>query len=247
MKQKPKGILFKGEMIRTLLNTQPDVWPAKPVDESLPWKWQTRRVINPPPCQVALPAGNSDGLVRLRATDDCLSTWSSAATHPPGSILYAKETFFKPDKADPGFAGVVGDYTYRAEYDYREGNVIGGSKWKPSIFMPKSAARLWFRVMNVRVEMVNEISEEDSKAEGVSHLPEDASTVEFDSKKCPQCGGTMLFTSHSMAGASFDTDCGMCDTFKKRYKILWDSINGQGDFDQGKYVWVYELARISKP
>lgn len=214
MKQKPKGILFKGEMIRTLLNTQPDVWPAKPVDESKPWKWQTRRVINPPPCQVALPAGNSDGLVRLRATDDCLSTWSSAATHPPGSILYAKENHI------PKASGVI----YKADFDSVEAAGLSGmyGGWKPSIFMPKVAARLWFRVMNVRVERVNKISEEDALAEGVQYDGEDRSYA------------------HKEAGVKYTPN-------RTAYSQLWDSINGNGDFDKGKYVWVYEIARITKP
>lgn len=239
---KPKGILFKSEMIVALLNTQVDVWPAKPVDESLPWKYQTRRVVDPQP-----PIGavvSSEGLVEKwpkceREFGNFGRCERIKPKHPVGSILYAKETHI------PKASGVI----YKADFDSVEAAGLSGmyGGWKPSIFMPKVAARLWFRVMNVRVERVNAISEEDSKAEGVSHLPEDASTVEFDSKKCPQCGGTMLFTSRSVAGASFDTDCGMCDTFKKRYKILWDSINGNGDFDKGKYVWVYELARITKP
>jgi len=39
---------------------------------------------------------------------------------------------------------------------------------RPSIFMPKWATREWLEVTDVRQERVQEISEEDAKAEGVS-------------------------------------------------------------------------------
>jgi hypothetical protein len=41
-------------------------------------------------------------------------------------------------------------------------------KWRPSIYMPKWACRLWLRVTGVRVEMLQEISEVDAESEGIS-------------------------------------------------------------------------------
>src|SRR5438067_8749878 len=43
------GIMFKSHMVRAIQNTKIDVWPAEPIDANLPFKWQTRRVINPQP------------------------------------------------------------------------------------------------------------------------------------------------------------------------------------------------------
>jgi hypothetical protein len=40
------------------------------------------------------------------------------------------------------------------------------SKWRPSIYMPREAARIFLRVTNVRVERVQEITEEDAVKEG---------------------------------------------------------------------------------
>ena len=71
-----------------------------------------------------------------------------------GDLLWVRETWASP-KMQKGYV------YYRAdENDF-------GLTWKPSIHMPKWATRLWLRITNVRVERVQEISEEDARAEGV--------------------------------------------------------------------------------
>lgn len=70
----------------------------------------------------------------------------------PGDLLYVRETFCR-----------VGDSVwYRAS-----GEDPPGLTWTPSIHMPKAAARIWLRVTEVRVERVQDITEEGAKAEGV--------------------------------------------------------------------------------
>ena len=78
----------------------------------------------------------------------------------PGDILYVRETWNKD----------LSRYMYRANYSdtekfYRNGKEVQ-IKWKPSIHMPKEAARIWLKVTDVRVERLQEISAESALAEG---------------------------------------------------------------------------------
>jgi hypothetical protein len=80
--------------------------------------------------------------------------------YQPGDILYVRETFC-PDYYYDGSP----EYKERIE-SFGEGYKNLDIKWKPSIHMPKEAARIFLKVTDVRVERVQEITEEDAKAEG---------------------------------------------------------------------------------
>ena len=43
-----KPVIFSTDMVKAILNTEPNVWPPEPVDKSKPYKSQTRRVAKIP-------------------------------------------------------------------------------------------------------------------------------------------------------------------------------------------------------
>lgn len=69
---------------------------------------------------------------------------------------------------------------------------IDGLRWKPSIHMPRWASRLTLTVTDVRVQRVQEISEEDARAEGAlrMYMDDDAKFYEIDdgTYRCGFCG-----------------------------------------------------------
>ena len=124
--------------------------------------------------------------------------------------------------------------------------------WKrPAIFMPRAASRLTLEVAGVRVGRLQDISEVDAKAEGCERLDDDEPGYihreEPDWKLCPRCGGTRLYTAFNPAtgGALPGSDCTECDTYVKRYRHLWESINGRESWAANPWVWVVEFRRIT--
>lgn len=54
-------------------------------------------------------------------------------------------------------------YGYKASIANSEDS---DEKWRPSIHMPKEAVRIWLKVIGVRVERLQDITEKQAKAEG---------------------------------------------------------------------------------
>lgn len=137
MKQRP--ILFSTEMVRAVLEGQ---------------KTQTRRIIK------KQPHGAGEWVRQL-------ASWLFPNVNPyiklkcpygqPGDRLWVRETFLIERSQHKDY------YEYKANYsDTFAGDVC----WKPSIFMPREAARILLEVTDVRVEKLQDISEEDAIAEG---------------------------------------------------------------------------------
>jgi hypothetical protein len=152
MKERP--ILFSTPMVLAILEGR---------------KTMTRRVIKVP--QIKLWEGRPNewraglcfhGMVRFNngpsKQPSCCDFTVSCPHGEPGDRLYVRETFCAfPD----------GNVFYRA--DNKEQHPAKG--WKASIHMPRKYSRIKLEITDIRVERLNDISEEDAKAEGVQLLP----------------------------------------------------------------------------
>jgi len=128
-----------------------------------------------------------------------------------GDILWVRETFAKPPITAFGVP-----YIHKAGFD----RTMCG--WKPSIFMPKEAARFFLKVTNVRVERLQDISEEDAIAEGIE--PGEIGFKSYNSKNIFEVDALWSFQN------------------------LWQSINAKKHpWKSNPWVWVYEFKRIEKP
>lgn len=162
MKERP--ILFSAPMVRAILDGR---------------KTQTRRVVKPqPPSGFPFPQdATTGGVTACWWTDrnidaDDLSWWpgydhQEAMKCPfgsPGDLLWVRETWALNPDENPLDAGAI----YRAT-DPGWDDSESGLRWKPSIHMPRWASRITLEITSVRVERLNEITEEDAKAEGIPH------------------------------------------------------------------------------
>ena len=124
-----------------------------------------------------------------------------------GDILYVRETW---KKAPNGY------YYYE---DWQRDDIADVTKWKPSIHMPKEAARIWLKVTNVRVERLQEITIADIRNEGLSSMAIHAGDMEIAVKEWK-----ILWNS----------------TIKKT------DLDSYG-WDASPWVWVIEFERCEKP
>jgi len=99
-------------------------------------------------------------------------------------------------------------------------------KWKPSIFMPRSAARIFLEVTNIRIERLQDINVESCIAEGIEKI--NKKDGQFTWKNYTDLSNLDWFT----VGESF--------------RSLWNSINGESSWDENPWVWVIEFKRIEK-
>lgn len=99
-----------------------------------------------------------------------------------GDILYVRETWQKIKYRRPAIA--IPDDFKEEEYVYLADGEICNSdgsnfKWKPSIHMPKEAARIFLRVTDVRIEHLQDITEEQAIREGIARLFDDLPDAEY--------------------------------------------------------------------
>jgi hypothetical protein len=88
----------------------------------------------------------------------------------PGDILWVKETWLEYDRDHV----INSRYAYKANSDadteeIRKAYIAAGRNyhWRPSIHMPKAAARIWLRVKDVGVERLQDITWQGIQLEGI--------------------------------------------------------------------------------
>ena len=173
-----KPILFNSEMVRAILDER---------------KTCARRVIKPQPqsrlCYTY--AGSHKGCIgkwtypnkgaheffgeEYKLPENIKDEELSKRWNPPyhtDDVLYVRETWapIYPDKESNEVRGYIYKEDSLEEYDnrYPDGeDYQWGGKWRPSIHMPKEAARIWLKVTDVRVERLQEITSEQIGREGV--------------------------------------------------------------------------------
>lgn len=225
-----KSILFNTEMVRAIMDGR---------------KSCTRRMVKPQPDEKhTYPLGfvtdstekKEVGCFGFGINEYGGSIQYAKPQYQPGDILYVRETWerFECRNCEGDERGncpkepkesvldkTCGCYMYRATDE-----ISGDAKWHPSINMPKEAARIWLKVTNVRVERLQDITEDGAEAEGAIdnrgfiHSPEN----EYD----------RIYTA------------------REHFIGIWDRTIKKSDldiygWDVNPWVWVIEFERCEKP
>lgn len=151
--------------------------------------------------------------------------------YQPGDILYVRETVWQKIGYYLDIDGETKPSWYN-EFKYVASDEKPETGWnyswskRPSIHMPKEAARIWLKVTDVRVERLQDVTEDGAKAEGAIdnrgfiHSPEN----EYD----------------------------RIHTARDHFIKIWNSTIKKSDIDRygwdaNPYVWVISFERCEKP
>lgn len=202
-------ILFNTEMVRAILNGR---------------KTMTRRLVKPTQFMGLLPDkcknGTPEKFLKEKKymfkpycdmTDEELIQTAYKEPYQQGDILYVRETWLD----------YAGRFMYKADCDkYRlESLKLAEFTWRPSIHMPKEAARIWLKVKDVRVEKLQEITADGIRNEGLSSMAVYTGDMEIAQEEFK-----LLWNS----------------TIKK------SDLDRYG-WDTNPYVWVIEFERCERP
>lgn len=226
MEQRP--ILFKGDMVNAILRGD---------------KTQTRRVIKgDTDHQWDSLEGYSSQWVNPEKGDHWIlkhSTKNSSENYivkcPSGKVgdqLWVRETCFFDSifdhlKTSEIPKGESVGYIATGMIHTRKGKaILKNGKTRPSIFMPRWASRIQLEITDIRIERLNDISEEDAKAEGVEELEMSGSRNiwRFYLAKPDQCVGVT--------------------NARQSFMSLWESIYDEGSWYENPWVWVVEFKRV---
>jgi len=131
------------------INENPDDWQFEWADFSLkfPWCFTQKLTVN----EISLAERNFNQ-ERIKCPYG-----------QPGDMLWVRESF-QNILREKG----------KHENIFKADPLIWGGKWKPSIHMPKVAARIWLQVEEIRLERLNEIHYQDAIAEGIERFGDDS-------------------------------------------------------------------------
>lgn len=200
-----KPILFNTEMVRAILDGK---------------KRFTRRLVKPQHLRVLESQYHKE---HPEVPDSVLLEKLCRPPYQPSEILYVRETWA---------VEIVYGVPYLI-YKADDKNGLHSSRqnfegWRPSIHMPKEAARIFLRVTNVRVERLQDIIEEQAAQEGAPKAFEystpEGSVITFDETGYFFLGFKALWNS----------------TIKK------DKLPFHG-WNANPWVWVIEFERCEKP
>lgn len=198
-----KPILFNTDMVRAILDGRKTV---------------TRQAVKPQPQGYFEVNDNPLYIYDM--------SFGNGRIYPPyqqDDIMYVKETWHKYKKRIG-----KGKSCYMAEFYGYKASIANSEdsdeKWRPSIHMPKEAARIWLKVTDVSVERLQDITEDEAKAEGANW--KNGKNVGWEEK--------------------------MRRTVVERFAERWDSTIKKKDlplygWDANPWVWKIAFERCEKP
>lgn len=220
-----KPILFSGPMVRAILDGRKTV---------------TRRVLKPQPEKT--PSGTwhvpwqvgGGSIMGPDATDRCIAIEMEQGLRTEvGDRLWVREAWRTLQKFDDLSPRHLADdrskVTYEADPE-RKNTLWAFGRLRASMHMPRWASRLTLEVTGVKVERLQEISEEDALAEGVCQFVEDGDKVGWGNLAADDRAAIVRSTYGSA---------------RQAFRHLWETINGEEAWDTNPWVVAVSFERVT--
>jgi hypothetical protein len=198
--QKERPIIFSGPMVRAILDGR---------------KTQTRRIVKHVPA-LGSPDDWCHKVDRAQFEEEIGNYRRFCPYGTPGDRLWVREAWCPGGnqsvylKADVDLPDDPRVWMHDRQPPY-------GGTWRPSIHMPRWASRITLEITGIRVERLQEISEQDARAEGVQ----------------PRNAG--------------QDEAGPIKTYRTGFVHVWQEINGKrANWTSNPWVWVVEFRRTEE-
>lgn len=217
-----KPILFSTDMVRAIIQNRKTMTRRKLKEKSTALQWLT------------------DGF-----TPEYICSEGNEAIRPynVGDILWVREKFFGYNEEDENEYVYFADAKDARPWDLSDAYCINEwglankecwPKWKPSLFMPKAACRIFLEITDVRVERLQNITEMDAASEGIEYLGRGWKSYE-------------TIPSGKYKGQPHPHSELANSTAVRSFMELWESLNGEHSWSENPWVWVISFKRIDKP
>lgn len=243
---KETGMIFTGESVRAIQEGR---------------KTQTRRLYRPRvPAPYEIIDEFDEGLQWPYRMDEAGDYHRVDTYGVPGDRIWVREKFQFAHESDsamyddePAWAMYAAD----SEMIRRDGVVKGHlfqGPWKSPIHMPRWASRITLEITDVRVQRLQEISEADAWAEGVSEFGRGSGSLEAIGVGILAANPRLtrrgflagLVATGLWWGAGQVAKDPMPKSFRGAYAALWDSINGKrAPWDSNPFVWAITFKQVT--
>ena len=238
MKERP--ILFKPEMIKAILNGnktmtrrvvkfpkhayKPDINWIKSIHQDgggnwVAWSTNEQQLIEF--TKKAYPSGEGFKCPYGKISDKfwVKETWSTFPPYDNRPTIACSQILPYVIHKESGFYEKVIHKAGKENYAW---GMYGEPKWKSSLFMPKTATRIWLKIIDIRIERLQDITIHDCLHEGIEINPDN------------------LFSP--ITKLSIDTSFQLLNKFE----ILWDSINKKEPYRwrDNPFVWVIDFKKL---
>jgi hypothetical protein len=240
-----RPILFSAEMVRAILDGR---------------KTQTRRAIKPVPTFHGGGACHDADALQQDYVEPYWVFPKTCKYGKEGDTLWVRETWGAVWPADEPVPLRQCEIEYRADlppgctdrpgqWPADEGNGPEVPKWRPSIHMPRWASRITLRITDIRVERLQDISEDDARAEGSEARPFPGPWWQG----YRDLGDGQLFHQQAIGETAPDwmiepkkmpQTPWLDRSARDGFRSIWMGLHGPDAWDPNPWVWVISFERV---